>query len=128
MITAFSLTWQADNGGLFVGGRYGKTPLEKHISPKKTVEGIMGAFLVPFASAITMKIISCFWDALYPSNPMLLDYAIFGIVVPFTAITGDLIESFFKRCAGVKDSGTMLPGHGGMFDRVSAYFRFNFCR
>ena len=101
-----------DIGAYFVGKFIGKHPFFPHISPKKTIEGSVGGTL----SCITVMLLSGFLTHI-PFYHLL----IMGILFAVSAQTGDLIESFLKREANIKDSGTILSGHGGILDRVDSY-------
>jgi len=112
LIGAVLATVAYDVGGLFIGSRSGRTPLAPEISPNKTWEGVMGgagaALLVSLA--VTRAIHP--WD--FGSAAAL------GLVVAFMAPLGDLSQSLIKRDLGIKDMGTLLPGHGGVMDRFDA--------
>ncbi|MGH8277275.1 MAG: phosphatidate cytidylyltransferase, partial [Steroidobacteraceae bacterium] len=101
------LVWGADIGAYFAGHRYGRTRLAPEVSPGKTWEGVLGGFAL---SAI-VAVAGSAWFALplYIFVPLCLAAVGFSIV-------GDLTESLLKRFAGVKDSGTLFPGHGGVMD------------
>jgi phosphatidate cytidylyltransferase len=104
-------TWVGDTAAYFVGRAIGKHKLAPVLSPKKTWEGtvasILGAMLVAIAFARWLSV----------PLPQLLDMAAVGNIA---GQAGDLLESAYKRSAGVKDSGTLLPGHGGVLDRIDA--------
>ena len=102
-----------DVGGLFVGGSWGRAPLAPTISPNKTIEGLLGGWAA--AILVSLIIVSRFdvWNDL-------LDAFYLGVVVAAAATLGDLCESLIKRDLGVKDMGTLLPGHGGVVDRFDA--------
>jgi phosphatidate cytidylyltransferase len=112
LLVLMSLVWTADIGAYFTGRRFGKRKLAPSISPGKTWEGVAGGMLGvslyvlliwywhPFAALPVLMLAGGFWTAL--------------------SVTGDLFESLMKRQAGVKDSGTLLPGHGGLLDRIDA--------
>lgn len=113
-LTALLITWLSDTGAFLVGRSFGRHRLAPHISPKKTIEGALGGLA---AAAITAIIcISAFGLGL---NPLLA--AALGVVLAIIGVGGDLAESLIKRQAGVKDSGTLIPGHGGMLDRIDAF-------
>ncbi|MGB7439014.1 MAG: phosphatidate cytidylyltransferase [Candidatus Acidiferrum sp.] len=111
LLFALAITWAADTAAYFVGRAIGKHPLAPHISPKKTWEGslggILGSLLIAYAASFFLPI----------PLPHLLAMAFLGNIV---GQMGDLLESAYKRSAGVKDSGTLLPGHGGVLDRIDA--------
>ncbi len=104
--------WLADSMAYYIGTYMGRHKLCPSISPKKTVEGAVGSVLGGILGVVIVKVI---FDI---SNMSILCAVATGIVMGITVITGDLIESMFKRDAGVKDSGTLMPGHGGIFDRI----------
>jgi phosphatidate cytidylyltransferase len=106
--------WLADTGGYFAGKRYGKHKLAKTISPNKTWEGVAGALILALAWAGGFYFVV---DGLTVSLPGWLALTAFVVMV---SIVGDLFESVFKRCFDVKDSGQMLPGHGGILDRIDS--------
>jgi phosphatidate cytidylyltransferase len=115
------LTWASDIGAYFVGRALGKAKLMPAISPGKTRAGALGALVVTVLAALA-------WNAwvLRPMAQLTLTPAVaivFGLVVSLAAQVGDLFESMLKREAGVKDSSHLLPGHGGILDRLdSLYF------
>jgi phosphatidate cytidylyltransferase len=108
LIWAFIVTWSTDIGAYFAGRRFGKRKLAPTISPGKTVEGLYGgiaaATLLGGAWALTNHL----------ANALLALAPLFAVA----AQAGDLFESGMKRRAGIKDSGTWLPGHGGVLDRL----------
>jgi phosphatidate cytidylyltransferase len=112
-LLAFSCIWAADIGAYFIGKYFGRTRLSS-ISPKKTVEGA----LFGIAGSITVATAGA-WYLHWPSWQ--LSGAILGILVGVASLLGDLTESMMKRDAGVKDSGQLIPGHGGMLDRTDSY-------
>jgi phosphatidate cytidylyltransferase len=108
LIWAFIVTWSTDIGAYFAGRRFGKLKLAPSISPGKTVEGLYGGI-----AAATL--LGGAWALATGLGPALLALA---PVYALAAQAGDLFESGMKRRAGVKDSGTWLPGHGGVLDRL----------
>ena len=105
------VVWAGDTGAYYAGSHLGKHPLAPAISPKKTVEGAVGGLLASVLVSCIAK-----WTFL-----PLLDYhdcAILGILLAIISQLGDLCESMLKRAVNVKDSGAILPGHGGMLDRL----------
>lgn len=118
VLTPLLMTWGADTGALYFGSKWGKHKLMPSISPKKTVEGAVGGMVVAIlvALAYIRSIL-----ATYGHLTMTVQGAIlFGIVVGFAALIGDLVESMLKRQAGVKDSSNLIPGHGGALDRIDS--------
>jgi phosphatidate cytidylyltransferase len=105
------ITWVGDSAAYFVGRSIGKHPLAPHLSPKKTWEGTVASFL---GSLIVAAIFARFMTV---PLPHLLGMAAVGNVA---GQVGDLLESAYKRSAGIKDSGSLLPGHGGVLDRIDA--------
>ncbi len=99
-----------DTGAYFVGRTFGKRQFCE-VSPKKTWEGVAGGVLVA-------TIAGSWYGASFVAVPLAI---LISLVVAFTSIFGDLFESYLKRNAGVKDSGAVLPGHGGVLDRVDGY-------
>jgi phosphatidate cytidylyltransferase len=111
LLFALVITWAADSTAYFVGRAIGKHPLATHISPKKTWEGSIGSM------AGSLVVAGVFHYAIYVPLGHLLAMAVIGNVA---GQMGDLLESAYKRSAGVKDSGGLLPGHGGVLDRIDA--------
>jgi phosphatidate cytidylyltransferase len=105
------ITWVGDSAAYFVGRSLGKHPLAPHLSPKKTWEGTVASFLGSLIVAIV------FARFMTVPLPHLLGMAAVGNVA---GQVGDLLESAYKRSAGIKDSGSILPGHGGVLDRIDA--------
>jgi CDP-diglyceride synthetase len=113
-MTAIAATWLSDTFALFVGRSLGRTPLIPHISPKKTLEGAAGGVLGAVVATVGLSLLFGLPDVTIPLAILI------GVLLSVVGICGDLMESFIKRCGGVKDSGTIIPGHGGIFDRVDA--------
>ncbi|HEX7240859.1 MAG TPA: phosphatidate cytidylyltransferase [Longimicrobiaceae bacterium] len=111
------LTWASDTFAYFVGRAFGRRKLIPRVSPGKTVEGSLGALLGTMAVAAAYSLVL----ARFPAYRMeLWEAVLFGALVSVAAQVGDLAESLLKRDAGVKDSGTLLPGHGGALDRFDS--------
>lgn len=104
--------WLADSMAYYAGTYFGRRKLCPSISPGKTVVGALGSLTGGMIGVVSMKY-------LFGISALSAGYALFtGAVMGGAALAGDLIESMFKRDAGVKDSGFIMPGHGGMFDRI----------
>lgn len=108
------LVWVADTGAYFSGRKYGKKKLASKISPGKTREGMFGAVL---ATSVYTFIASYYFGLDFQKVLLLL---ILSFVLTLVSVAGDLYESLLKREAGIKDSGVILPGHGGMLDRIDS--------
>ncbi|OXA87679.1 phosphatidate cytidylyltransferase [Flavobacterium hercynium] len=119
IIGLFVLIWTNDTFAYLVGKSIGKHKLFERISPKKTIEGFVGG--VVFA-AFAGFLISKFYIRPNPdfSSKSILIWTIIALIVSIFGTIGDLIESKFKRVAGVKDSGKIMPGHGGVLDRLDS--------
>jgi phosphatidate cytidylyltransferase len=113
LLTVILVTWLSDTGAYLTGRSFGKRPLIPRISPKKTVEGLAGGLV---ASSLTGAICVALFGLDFGWGWGLL----FGLAIGAVGVVGDLAESLMKRQAGVKDSGTLIPGHGGMLDRLDA--------
>lgn len=115
----FVLIWTNDTFAYLVGKSMGKHKLFERVSPKKTIEGFMGG--VVFA-AFAGFLISKLYIQPKPefSNTSILIWTIIALIVSIFGTIGDLIESKFKRIAGIKDSGSIMPGHGGILDRLDS--------
>lgn len=108
---AFLGTWASDTFAFFTGMAFGKHKLCPEISPKKTVEGLIGGVSGTVAVALLLGL---FFQI------SLLHMVFLGILIAGAATVGDLVESAMKRLTGIKDSGTILPGHGGVWDRFDS--------
>lgn len=108
------LLWANDTGAYLVGRAIGRTKLMPRVSPGKTVEGLLGGLLLTIVAA---WVVARWIDhALQPTT-----WLIAAPFITLSATIGDLLESAMKRAAGVKDSGTIMPGHGGVLDRFDGY-------
>jgi len=112
-LTSCFLIVASDIGSYFIGKSFGKRSLSP-ISPSKTVEGLIGGISCSILLAIFFAYLLD-WE-----NPFLVG-TLYGILISLMALVGDLIESMMKRDAKIKDSGTFLPGHGGILDRIDSY-------
>jgi len=104
--------WTYDTAAFFVGSRFGRRHFIPHISPGKTLEGVAGGLVG--AVIVTALLVAGVGQSL-------LGGAILGLVIGLAAQAGDLAESMLKRAAGAKESGRLIPGHGGMLDRVDSF-------
>lgn len=114
MLSLFVIVWGADSGAYFAGRRWGRRKLAPHISPGKTWEGAGGGLAVV---ALAMMVAAWLMDYDWAN---LLTFVLLGVVTAMFSIVGDLLESLMKRRRGVKDSGRILPGHGGVLDRIDS--------
>ncbi len=110
IIGFFVILWFNDVFAYIVGSLIGKTKLFKKISPKKTWEGTIGG--------IVLSILAAYVLSLFFSSIDLTDWLVIGFLISIFATLGDLVESMFKRHANLKDSGNIMPGHGGVLDRL----------
>jgi phosphatidate cytidylyltransferase len=109
------VVWLGDAGAYYVGKAFGRHQLSPRISPKKTVEGLAGGVAVSIITALVIHF------TFFKELP-LLHAAIAGVILSLAGVIGDLAESMWKRSAAVKDSGTLIPGHGGFLDRFDSIF------
>lgn len=115
LLYVFVLVWCADSGAYFAGRAFGKHKLAPNVSPKKTYEGMIGGIL---AGCVVVIAIGTLQLAL--TNKQLLLFLGLSVFTIAISVLGDLFESMLKRRAGIKDSGTLLPGHGGVLDRIDS--------
>ncbi len=115
LLGIFILIWIYDTFAYLAGKFLGKHPLAPKISPKKTVEGVIGGWL---AVLISMILIVKYLHVDLDFYTILL----FSVILVFLATAGDLFESYLKRRRGIKDSGNLMPGHGGILDRLDSYY------
>jgi phosphatidate cytidylyltransferase len=108
------LIWAADIVAYFVGKKYGQTKLAPEISPGKTLAGMYGALIAGLVCAVALSLIYGF-DLMIAS-----DFVLLSVLTVLLSIYGDLFFSLVKRQRGVKDSGSILPGHGGILDRIDS--------
>ena len=113
VFSILSLIWISDSAAYVFGVTFGKRPLFISVSPKKSVEGFIGGL----SFSIILSIIFYYYLSL---NLTLLQWIILGLLTGCLGTLGDLVQSQFKREAGVKDSGNWLPGHGGLYDRMDS--------
>lgn len=118
LVTTLAGAWLADTGAYFAGTFFGKTPLCPEISPKKTVEGLIGGVI---SNGILLLIIGLVYD--YALKGPALNYFVLilaGMGCAFIGLIGDLTASIIKRQSGIKDYGNIMPGHGGIMDRFDS--------
>lgn len=109
------VVWMGDTGAYYCGRAFGKHKMSPRISPKKTVEGGIGGVLTSLVAAVVIHF------TFFESFP--LHHAVIaGVILSMAGMIGDLAESMWKRSAAVKDSGTLIPGHGGFLDRFDSIF------
>ena len=110
IILLLAVVWLGDTGAFLMGKKYGKTKLYPQISPNKSVEGSLGGIMFSLVAAVLCKLI-------FFHSMDFVDCFVTGIIGGTFGQLGDLVESMIKRAVAVKDSGTVMPGHGGFFDR-----------
>jgi phosphatidate cytidylyltransferase len=109
------VVWLGDAGAYYTGKTFGRHKLSPRISPKKTIEGLAGGIITSVITAVIIHF------TFFPNFP-LLHAIIAGVILSCSGVVGDLAESMWKRSADVKDSGTLIPGHGGFLDRFDSIF------
>jgi phosphatidate cytidylyltransferase len=109
LVLVLVLTWSFDTGAFFAGRLWGRTPFMAHVSRSKTWEGVAGGTFVTIVAGVV---------GAYLTRLSLPEGVLLSIVVSIAVQAGDLLESSFKRYCDVKDSGSLLPGHGGILDRI----------
>lgn len=114
LLGIFILFWTNDTGAYLTGRKFGKHALFPAVSPKKTWEGLVGGALLCLGVAYVLS--------LYSLSFSLLEWMIIGALVAVFGTLGDLVESMWKRQLGIKDSGSIMPGHGGLLDRFDGFF------
>jgi len=112
IVSVFILIWTNDTFAYLVGKNFGKRKLLERISPKKTVEGFFGGLIASCAASFII------FNYLSDFDP--LTWLGLACLTSFFGTIGDLVQSKFKRQAGVKDSGSLMPGHGGLYDRLDS--------
>jgi len=115
IMATFILIWISDTMAYLVGCKFGKHKIFERVSPKKSWEGAIGGFVFTVTAA-------AFGGYLFPKLGFeVWQWCVIGATVGIFGILGDFIESMFKRSAGVKDSGNIIPGHGGLLDRLDSF-------
>jgi phosphatidate cytidylyltransferase len=111
LLLGLAMIWSADIGAYFAGHRWGRLKLAPQVSPGKTLEGVVGGLLGTVLTAgVGGSLLGLPLAAMLP----------LGLCVAAISVVGDLTESMFKRSVGIKDSGTLFPGHGGVLDRIDS--------
>jgi phosphatidate cytidylyltransferase len=114
IMVVLGIVWSADIGAYFTGKNFGKRKLMPRVSPNKTIEGLLGGL----ATSVVFVMVFCYCAEVPQSNWLV--YAILTVFIALFSAIGDLLESMFKRQVGLKDSGSCLPGHGGILDRIDS--------
>lgn len=114
LLFVMGLVWAADSGAYFFGKAFGKHKLAPSVSPGKTIEGMLGGLFTASLLAIGVTWFMGFVPA------KMVTVLLCSLLAVLASVLGDLTESMFKREAGIKDSGTLLPGHGGILDRIDS--------
>lgn len=115
LMYVFLLVWCADSGAYFVGRKLGRRKMAPNVSPNKSMEGLAGGLATGLLVVIGISVFK-----LQLSGVALISFVALSAVTILASVLGDLFESMLKRQAGVKDSGTILPGHGGVLDRIDS--------
>ncbi len=108
------IVWAADSGAYFAGKRFGKHKMAPKVSPNKTIEGLIGGVVT---ALIAGWLTAQWFDIQFTSSTTLVITTLLTVVI---SVLGDLVESMFKRVSGIKDSGNLIPGHGGVLDRIDS--------
>lgn len=114
LLTALMMIWMADTGAYFAGRKFGRHKLSPRISPNKTVEGLIGGAVAAMVFGLIFAMIAG------ASTAQLPWVALTALITVIASVVGDLFESLLKRHAGAKDSSDLIPGHGGILDRVDS--------
>ena len=112
LVLLLAVVWLGDTAAFYIGSRFGRHRLAPIVSPNKSWEGAVASLAASLLAALAW----CWWLL----DGIRWDVVAAGVIAGAVGQMGDLVESMFKRGAGVKDSGALLPGHGGMWDRLDA--------
>jgi phosphatidate cytidylyltransferase len=115
LLYVFLLVWCADSGAYFVGRKLGRRKMAPNVSPNKSMEGLAGGLVTGLLVVIAISVFK-----LQLTGVALVAFVTLSVLTILVSVLGDLFESMLKRRAGVKDSGTFLPGHGGILDRIDS--------
>ena len=115
LLYVFLLVWCADSGAYFVGRKLGRRKMAPNVSPNKSMEGLAGGLVTGLLVVIGISVFK-----LQLTGTALIAFVLLSALTILASVLGDLFESMLKRRAGVKDSGTILPGHGGILDRIDS--------
>ncbi len=115
IVILYILVWASDSGAFYAGRTFGKHKLYEEISPNKTIEGLIGSIGGGIIGALVFKFV--FASAIVLT---LSEAVVIGAVAGVVSVIGDLVESMFKRDAGIKDSGNLFSAHGGMLDKIDS--------
>ena len=113
LLGIFALIWANDTGAYLVGSTFGKNLLFPSVSPKKTIEGTVGGIVITMILAFPLSLLNGAFEY--------LDWLVVALIIGVMGTLGDLLESKFKRNYNIKDTGTILPGHGGFLDRFDSF-------
>lgn len=108
------IVWAADSGAYFAGKSFGKRKMAPNVSPNKTIEGLLGGMV----TAILVGWLTAAWFDIKFSNTLVM--IVITVITVVISVLGDLVESMFKRVSGIKDSSNIIPGHGGVLDRIDS--------
>ncbi len=120
LVLLFLIVWSIDSGAYFIGKSFGRTKLIPEVSPGKTWEGIIGGLLFLFILNFVVYFYQSKFDTMNWGYYDIIYLIIYNIIIFIYSVFGDLTESMIKRIKNVKDSGSLIPGHGGLLDRLDS--------
>jgi phosphatidate cytidylyltransferase len=118
VLVVLPAVWLADSGAYFVGKAIGKRKFSPRLSPKKTWEGYIGGLVV---GTLGTALLAILWNSVEPGLITPVQGGLIGLILSLITVLGDLGESMVKRQFGIKDSSNLIPGHGGVFDRIDSW-------